>query len=188
MNDIPSPQTNVSEEFVTEKLPVGWPWRLLIFSILIFILTLFVYFGIRFGYSAYLSQQSADLDSSLEVLANEVNTEDQERFVSFYSQIVNLKSVLDRHLWSSNLFTFLEQNAIDGVVFTEARFEDTARILQLQGTVTSFDLLAQQMGVFEKSSAVENVLLDDVSVVGGTPTFKLSVYLSEMFFKKPATL
>jgi hypothetical protein len=184
MNGTPSPQTSVSEEFVTEKLPVGWPWRLLVFSIIIFALTLFIYLGIKFGYTSYLEGTSADLDKSLEALGNEVSVADQQQFVNFYSQIVNLKSALDQHLLSANLFSLLEQNVIGGVVFTEARFKAADETLELQGTASSFDILAQQMGMFEKVRGVDHVLLEDVSVAGGGATFKLAVFLTDEYLKK----
>ncbi|MFH1161897.1 MAG: hypothetical protein V1696_01290 [Candidatus Jorgensenbacteria bacterium] len=187
MNGTPSPQTNVSSQFVTEKLPVGWPWRLLVFSIVIFAFTLLVFFGIKFGYTAFLDKKSSDLDSSLNKLSEEVSVTDQSRFVGFYSQIVNLKSVLDRHLFSANLFTFLEQNVIDGVVFTEAKFSGLDRALNLQGTASSFDAIAQQMAVFAKVREVQKVLLEDANVGSGNAAFRLSVVFTDAFFKKLLT-
>ncbi|MFH1192870.1 MAG: hypothetical protein V1656_00950 [Candidatus Jorgensenbacteria bacterium] len=188
MSDITSPQSNVDDQFISEKLPVGWPWRLLVFSIVIFALTFFIYFGIRFGYTAFLEQKSSDLDVSLDALSNEVNVVDQDKFVSFYSQIVNLKTALDRHLFGANPFAFLEQNVIGGVVFTEARFKSVERTLALQGKAPSFDVIAQQMAVFGKVREVQKVFLEDVSVGGGGATFKLSVYFTDEFFKKPSAL
>ncbi len=182
-----NPSEGARGEFVAERLPVGWPWRLLVFSIIIFLLVLFVYFGIRFGYTAYLEGSSAEIDHSLDALGSEVNAADQERFVSFYSQIVNLKSVLDLHFLSGNTLSFLERNVIDGVVFTGARFKATERTLVLEGSTGTFDMLAQQMGVFEKSRDVEKVFLEDTSISAGGITFKLSVYFRDEFLKGSAS-
>jgi len=188
MSDVTSPQPSVNGQFISEKLPVGWPWRLLVFSIVIFALTLFIFLGIRFGYTAFLNEKSSELDRSLDALSNEVSMADQDRFVSFYSQIVNLKTALDRHLFSANLLAFLEQNVIGDVVFTEARFKGVDRVLTLQGTTSSFDAIAQQMAVFEKVREVQKVFLKDVNVAGGGATFKLSVYFTDAFFNKPLAL
>lgn len=182
-----TPPVNAGERFVTEKVPVGWPWRLLMFSVVLFALAFFLYFGIKLGYGAYLDREAASVDRALETLGTQVTAEDQDRFLNFYSQIVNLKGVLDRHSFTANAFSFLERNVIDAAYFTDAEFLAGDLSLELKGAATSFDALSQQMAVFEKVAGVDHVLLSDVTIRGGGVNFTLSVFFKESFFKRPAT-
>ncbi|MCH7759769.1 hypothetical protein IID20_05450, partial [Patescibacteria group bacterium] len=139
MIKIPHLQINKSkfdkleDQFGIEKMSVGWPWRLMFFSIFILILSLFIYFGLRFGYNNFLDDNLAVLEEDINRLSGEVTEEDQERFVNFYSQLVNLKTILEEHPFSSKIFNFLEENTITTVSFSEASVSITERTLSLRG-------------------------------------------------------
>ena len=177
--------TSVREQFVTETTSVGWPWRLFVFSGFLFVLSFFVYFGLHFGYRSYLADQSDKADRNLDALAKEVSLDEQDRFVNFYSQLVNLKGVLEDHPFASNFFKFLERNTIDKVYFLDADANVAGKSLKLDGVADSFDSLSQQMAVFEKSSTVANVLLDSVGLQGSQVSFKLSINFKDDFLSAP---
>jgi hypothetical protein len=185
MNGINETPTNaVSEQFVSERLPVGWPWRLLVFAVALFAFSLLVYFGIRVGYAAYLENRIAEVDAALAALSSEVTAEEQEQLVDFYSQIVNLKSVLQKHAYGGNIFSFLEKNTIPEVRYVEADFNAQDRMLVLRGSGPSVDLVGQQLAALEGASGVERVLLRDVNAEGRV-TFSLSVFFTNSFFERP---
>lgn len=178
--------SNASEEFVTEALPVGWPWRLLVFSIVIFAFSLFVYIGLNVGYEKYLESRSVALDQSLDNLASQVGIEKQQQFVGIYSQLVNLKTVLGGHPYTSNAFKFLEANVIQTVYFTDATFRLTDNSLRVKGVTNNFDSAAAQVGMFEKATGVTSVLLSDVSIEqNGSIGFTVDIVFDPSFFSKP---
>ncbi|MBI5732499.1 hypothetical protein HY967_00880 [Candidatus Jorgensenbacteria bacterium] len=167
--------SNEAEDLVMEQLPVGWPWRLLIFSIIIFAFTIFVYIGLRFGYGSYLDTSSKTLDSDLKKLSERVPEADRAAFHAFYSQTVNLKTILDKHLYTSNVFKFLERNTIGTVYFTDADMTVIDRAIRLRGFGSSFETVAQQMAILERAKEVDRVLLDDVSVQTEGVIFSLTL-------------
>jgi hypothetical protein len=176
---------NVSEQFLTEQVSVGWPWRILIFSVIIFALSLLVYFGLRFGYGPYLESRSESFDQKLTELTQTINLEDQERFVNFYSQLVNLKGVLENHPFASNVFQFLERNTIDSVYFNEANIKESGRFLSLKGFSVNIQSLTEQIAVLEQASEVESVLLNDVAFTGGVTGFNISIIFRPDFLTRP---
>ena len=179
-----APQNAVSEQFVSERLSVGWPWRLLVFSIALFAFSILVYFGVRLGYAAYLEDRMADVDAALAALTGEVTAAEQEQFVGFYSQIVNLKSVLARHTYGGNIFTFLEKYTLPEVQFTEADLNVEGLTLSLRGDAPSVEEVGEQLAALETAPGVSKVLLRDVNAVGRA-TFSFTVLFNDAFFDRP---
>ena len=62
------------------------------------------------GYESYLNTRSAGMDTQLEELSNSISQKEQQKFAGFYSQIANLKTVLGQHIFSANIFPFLEKH------------------------------------------------------------------------------
>jgi len=185
MNEINrAPQNAVSEQFVSERLPVGWPWRLLVFSIALFALSILVYFGVKVGYRAYLEGRIAEVDAALTALTGEVTPEEQEQFVNFYSQIVNLRTVLGKHPYAGNIFTFLERYTVSEVRYTEAQFDTENGSLVLRGTGPSVDVAGSQLAALEAAPGVTRVLLRDVNVDDGV-RFSVTIFFSDAFFERP---
>lgn len=179
-----APENAVSEQFVSEHLPVGWPWRLLVFSIALFAFSILVYFGVRIGYAAYLEDRIAKVDAALAALTGEVTVAEQEQFVGFYSRIVNLESVLKKHAYGGNIFTFLEKYTLPEVQFTEADFNMKEATLSLRGNGSSVDVVGQQLAALETAPGVARVLLRDVKAAGRT-TFSFSILFTDTFFERP---
>jgi len=174
-----------AEKFAGEKATVGLPWRLLIFSIFIFVLALIVYFGLSLGYQSYLNSQSADLDQEINQLGSEVSQSDQQRFIQFYSQLVNLKEVLDAHPFAANIFTFLERNTHTAVYYYNAEAFVKDRVLKLKGRGSSVQSVIEQLSVFDKSPEVAKAILTELNTQKGAPEFSLTLYFSDSFFAKP---
>ncbi|MFH0806239.1 MAG: hypothetical protein V1885_00735 [Candidatus Brennerbacteria bacterium] len=179
-----APENVVAEQFAQERLPVGWPWRLLVFSIALFAFSILVYFGIRVGYSAYLEDRIVEVDAALTALTSEVTSADQEQFVGFYSQIVNLKSVLEWHEYGANIFTFLEKYTLPEIQFTEGELNAEEFTLSLRGSGVSVNIVGQQLAALETAPGVAKVLLRDVNTEGRA-TFSFTIVFTEAFFDRP---
>ncbi len=164
-----------------ESLSAGLPWRLMIFAIVLFAFSVFVYFGIHYGYTAFLDQQSADVAAKIEALAKKVSQTDEENFVGFYSQIVNLKTVLDKHAFPSNAFKLLESKVTADVYFTSGAFSSNDNSIDLHGSAKTFDALASQIAIFEKATEVTKVAFNDVNIADTGVTFDIKLNLSPDF-------
>ena len=182
----PTPNTAGNrEQFLDQPTPIGLPWRLTIFSLFIFALSVFGFLGLHFGYRTYLAGQSDNLDAELAKLANQVSSDEQEQFVSFYSQILNLKSVLEKHAFSANAFGFLEKNVVPGLYFTNAEIDMKTYSVTLDGTSPTFESVAQQIAVFDKAPEVGNASLDTVAIASGNVLFSVSItFKPDMFARQ----
>lgn len=181
-----APQNNLQSQFVTESTSsIGFPWRLFLFSTIIFLFSLFVYFGIKFGYGAYLETRARDLDRDIENLANRVSEADQERFLSFYSQLANLKQVINGHYFTANVFSFLEKNTLPNVYFRDARFTGENAKLELRGEAENGDAFIAQLALFDSRPEVVSSVLESVRFSDAAVDFSLTLIFSEDFFDKP---
>ncbi len=174
------------EQFVAESLSVGFPWRLLVFSIVLFGLSIFIYVGLRVGYKSYLDSKSTSLDQELAKLSNSVSEQDQQQFIVFYSQLTNLKKILADHAFGGNVFSFLEANTIPQVSYSEAKYNDTATQISLTGDASSLQMLAAQLAQFNKAPGVSRTSLSSLSFSPrGTVSFSVDVVFVPDFFSKP---
>lgn len=176
---------NISEQFINEQIPVGLPWRLLIFSAFLLGFSIFIYFGLRIGYESYLDTQTKDLDKKFNQLASQVSQDDQKHFINFYSQLVNLKKVLEKHRFSSNVYSFLEKNTLPTVFYYEADFIVKENILRLRGQADSAETLAQQLNAFDQAKELKSAVLDQMTFEKGPVGFNLTLTFDQEFFNSP---
>jgi len=177
----------INEQFIAESSVAGLPWRLLIFGVVVLALAIAIYLGLRFGYGAYLDAQFKDTEKRLDDLARQVKPEDQKNFIGFYSQLINLKSVLDTHEFGSKVFSFLEKNTLSSVYYTEASFLASGKALTLKGAADTSETLVGQMNVFDKTPELLSVSLDQMNFDprGGSVSFSAMLTFNPEYFLKP---
>jgi hypothetical protein len=176
-------QYTTSGGFITEKGSVGFLWRLLAFSGLVFGLAVLAYLGMLIGYEPLLQKQSEELDKKISDLSRVISKEDQETLVNFYSQIVNLRTLLDEHVAFSKILTLLERNTNQNVFYTRARFNKDTRQLELEGVARDYTELVRQMEAYRQLKEVDNFLLTDSEQAEGGINFRLQLRLKPEAFK-----
>ncbi len=181
----PSP-SGLQDQFVSEIIPVGFPWRLFIFSLTLFLFSLFIFVGLRFGYNSYINTVTSDLDKKIENLGGQVSQEDQQNFINFYSQLVNLKKVLDRHGFTAGIFSFLEKNTLGKIYYIDADFAVPESSLTLKGAAASSESLINQLALFDESPEIDQVILNQMNSNEEGVSFGLTLFFNPDFFKKPA--
>ncbi|MDO8557530.1 MAG: hypothetical protein Q7R98_03685 [Candidatus Jorgensenbacteria bacterium] len=180
-------QGGMREQFADAQVSIGTPWRVLIISFIIFALAIFIELGLAFGYEGYLNGKIAAADSQIQTLAASVAQKQQE-FVTFYSQVVNLKSVLEKRSFTANVFTFLERNVIAPVYFTEADISTPRQEVALKGFAPTLGDLSRQIAVIEADQKnVKDVVLNEVNLQGGGVGFSFTITFTPDFFKRPLT-
>lgn len=181
------PATSLNEAFSNSPVSIGTPWRLFVFSVLLFAFSLLIYFGLKIGYENYLQGRSKALDQNLAQLSSSISQQDQQQFINIYSQIANLKSVLGDHLFTGNLFPFLEKNTLPQVSYSEAKFTSYTRVLELTGQAASLQVLAEQIAQFEKSPDLTSAVLSSMQFnPSGNTSFTITLTFNQSYLTKPA--
>lgn len=143
------------------EIPVGWPWRFLSFALVVFAAALAVYLGLKLGYRPYLEKTLAATEDKLEQLSESLSTDEQENFIRFYSQLVNLQGLLQNQTLTSLIFPFLERNTNQRVYYTILDFRAAERRLTLEGFAQSYEILSQELQAFDRAPEVARLFVGD---------------------------
>jgi hypothetical protein len=165
---------------------VGFPWRMLIFSGILFGFFLLAFAGLKFGYEMYLTNQSDSIDKEISKLETQISTEEQKAFIEFYSQLANLETVLDEHSFGGNVLKFLESQTLPTVYYISANYVEGEQAVVLSGVSNTVEDLAAQMMTLENASDVKSVVLNKMGF--GTDNkvkFDMTVSFQQTFFVTP---
>jgi hypothetical protein len=163
----------------------GLPWRILLFSGIVFGLSLFIYFGFRFGYESYLDSRSETLDQKIQELASQISQEDQQNLISFYSQLVNLRTVLEKHQFIVKSFDFLDKYTLPTVYYSGAKIMGVDRVIELSGGAKSMDDFIEQLAVFDAAPEFdEKAIVENVQFSNQEVGFSIILHMSADALKK----
>jgi len=181
------PQTALADQFVVDAPNAGLPWKLTVFSIVLFVFCLFIFAGMKFGYVSYLTSQQENLKKETEALAKKINPDDQVKYVNFYSQTINLKKVLGRHQFSGNIFDFLQEKTATNVYYTKASYLADGGALSVEGVAATSEALVQQLSVFDSAPELKTAVLTQMRFnEAGKISFSIDFIFRDNFFASPA--
>ena len=144
-----------------ERLPVGWPWRLLVFTAIVFGVMVAGYLGMNLGYKPYLNSRIKSLDAKITNLSQAIDEEQQKNLVTLYSQLINIQNLLNSHITPSKLFDFLEKNTHGQIHYLALNLSLMEKSIKLEGVSPDYIVLAQQLELFQGIPEIEKVFLED---------------------------
>jgi len=166
-----------------EQLPTQWPWRVLLFSFLLFLITIIGYFGLAFGYKPFLNSKIIEKDQEIAALAQTIPTADQQTLVKFYSQLGNLQEVLRTHIFGSKILPILEKYTNKQVYYKSFNLNIVSSELILEGVAQSYEILAQQLEAYKQAPEVERFVVNQAETQAGKANFKATLFLKTEIFK-----
>lgn len=169
---------NPMDQFAPENLEVVWPWRFFTASFVIFLASVLAYFGLVYGYEPYLTNRVAATDLEISQRVASIPKADQDKFIQIYSQIVNVKSLADNHLFTSNTLSLLERITHPRIYFTNMTVKGKERELVVDGVAESFSVLSEQLQIFAQTPGVDGYSLIQSQLNGTTVQFKASLKLN----------
>ncbi|HUC02153.1 MAG TPA: PilN domain-containing protein [Candidatus Paceibacterota bacterium] len=128
----------------------------LLFSGGLLFFAIIIYCGLAFGYEPYLQSQLTATQNKVSALNQSISPTDQTQLINFYSQIANLQTLLQSHVLSSQLFSWLEQNTEANVYYRSFSLQSGNQVV-LVGTAASEADVNQQIAIFENSPEVSSV-------------------------------
>lgn len=174
-------QNREASQFAAEKIS-GGVWRLFIFSLFVFAVTLVAYLGLKFGYQNFVQGRIDSVNRQITALDQQALPEEQEQYVKFYFQLVNLQNILNNHTAASRFFPLLQTNTNQLVAYNSIGV-DTSGIVNLSGAAQDFRVLAQQLKVFEEMPEVSKVEIQNASENEGRVSFQINLSLRPEVFK-----
>ncbi len=167
------------------KLPVGWPWRLLVFTIIVFGVMVAGYLGMSMGYKPYLNLRIKSLDAKIINLSQVIGEEQQKNLETTYSQLINIQNLLNSRITPSKLFDFLEKNTHSQIYYLALNLSLMEKSIKLEGVVSNYGVLAQQLGLFQRIPEIERVFLEDSRILeAGSIRFSIRLIFKPELLKQ----
>lgn len=162
---------NIAGQMPDNSGSAGLPWRLFSFILILFLISLFSYVGLQYGYKPFLERQITATTAQIEDFNSRLDLEDRKDLTAFYSQIVNLKSLLNSHIFSSKVFPFLQSSTSTGVAYSTFNLDVPLNQLKLDGVALNYDTLVQQLLFWQNSPSVAKLILLENATVDGLIRF-----------------
>ena len=180
----PTVNNDLKNQFLAgEELPSGVPRQFLLFSLIAFFAALILFAGLRFGYQVFLENAIEDLEAEVDRLGGQVTSEQQASLARLYSQVANLETLLEDHVFASELFPVLEANTHSRVAYRALEVSVPDREVAIEGLAGSYDDLVAQLALFERAPAVERLVLEDSQAEGSTISFRVILTMESGFFE-----
>ena len=162
----------------------GGAWRLMFFMLFVFLVLLLSYFGLVLGYKKYIAAQIQEKDQELTELASQVPKGEQEEFLKFQFQLINLENIINKHILASKALPLLETNTNPQVYYSNADINVEEARIKLQAVALSYEILSQQIQAYQKMPEVIRYQMNSVRRSDdGRVQFDISLFLKPETFK-----
>lgn len=161
------------------KTSVGWPWKLLTFSVVVFATVSALYLGMNYGFKGiYLKSKSAELDKNLKQL--ELKEEQKQNLINIHSQMANISDVLVSRNLAYQVFGFLENSTLKQVKLDSLSlvFAKESRNWKIIGNAQNYETLAQQLEIYKSIDNVKSVDLNSSSYDTQTKLIKFTATIT----------
>ncbi len=161
----------------------GWASQFLMFSGTIFLISIFVYLGLVFGYRPYMVSELNKIEDQVNSFSQQVSAEEQDKVVSFYSQLLNLRSLFSNHVTIFQLFDWFEKNTQARVYFDKFDLNTKAGDVRLGGLAKTMEDANQQFAIFTSSPEVSRVNISNVSFSNNLWRFDVALTFRSGYFQ-----
>jgi hypothetical protein len=146
-------------------------------------LTIVIYIGLAFGYRAYLNSSLTAVEDKITKFSAGVSQEDRAKIQGFYSQLVNLRTLLAGHTAASPVMALLERTVQPDVYYTKLTMNSTNNQAVLTGAAKSLEAIAAQATAFQGQAEVDRVDFNNAGAQAVGPwQFTMTVYLKPAVF------
>ncbi|MBM3256971.1 MAG: PilN domain-containing protein [Candidatus Liptonbacteria bacterium] len=160
---MPLPQKVIDRLSREPATTPGWSGQLLLFSSALFLISLFVYAGVVFGYRPYYEKQRKALNNKIQTFTQQIPLPEQEKITSFYSQLANTKELLDKHVLLTPVFAWLEKNTHSNVFLKSLSIDVGGGQISFSATGKSLLDVQEQLAVLERSPDVQTMTITGVT-------------------------
>jgi len=172
------------EKLIREPSHTQGAYReLLLISGALFGLAVVIYAGLAFGYKAYLNSSLAAVESQVSKFNTGISQEDRSQIQGFYSQLVNLRTLLAGHTAASPVLGLLERTAQPDVYYTKLTINTVSNQAVVSGAGRSLESIAVQVAALQAQPEVDHLEFNNAGAQTAGPwQFTLAIHL------KPNTL
>jgi hypothetical protein len=155
----------------------GWSVGLVSFSGGILFITLIVWAGLQFGYKPYFDAQTQKIEDQINAENQAISPTDQTDLIDYYSQLANIRQLLNTHVIPTNIFAWLEANTEQNVYYSSFSLANNGQVTLTANALTEGDA-NQQIAIFENSPQVQNMVVSGISLGSSGGFWQFSVTMT----------
>ena len=154
---------------------------ILVFIAFLFLVAVGLVYGGIFLYKRSLDESLISLTQDLSDLEEQLKTQDIENISRVDHGLLTARSLLSKHIYTSQLFKVLEDNTLADVYYTGFTYKfSEGGSVDLLGIAKDYVALHRQLEQFRALPAVSDVVFKAVQVVeGGKVGFTIAVQFTE---------
>ena len=146
-------------------------------------LTIVIYVGLAFGYRAYLNSSLTKVENEITEFSAGISQEDRAKIQGFYSQLVNLRTLLAGHTAASPVMALLERTIQPDVYYTKLTMNSNNNQAVLTGAAKSLEAIAAQATAFQGQVEVDRIDFNNAGAQATGPwQFTMTIYLKPAVF------
>ncbi|MCL5012184.1 MAG: hypothetical protein M1320_02045 [Patescibacteria group bacterium] len=142
-----------------QKSSTGAPWRLLVISLVLLILTVLITVGMEFGYKPYLTNQLQQADASITSLSQSLQQGQQSDVIGLYSRLYNINDLYTKHIVTSRWFAFFEKNILPTVRVTSMDADLLKESVKIDAIAPDMDTIVLQVATLQQDPQTQQVTL-----------------------------
>lgn len=142
-----------------QKNATGAPWRLLVISLVLLILTILIVVGMEFGYKPYLNNQMQQADASIASLSQSLQQGQQGDVIGLYSRLYNMNDLYAGHIAVSRWFAFFEKNILPSVRVTSMDADLLKGSVKIDAIAPDMDTIVLQIATLQQDTRAQQVTL-----------------------------
>jgi hypothetical protein len=139
---------------------------------------LVLYFGIAYGYQAYLRSSVTKLDQDIAKFGERIPQADQEKTAEFYSALVNLRELLKTHTSASPVFALLERTANTNIYYTKLNLNTVTNEVDLVGVARNLQDAAALAALLSTQPEVSRINFTNAGNQNGVWQFTMNLFLN----------
>lgn len=146
-------------------------------------LAVIIYVGLAFGYRSYLDSSLASVDAEIVQFSAGISQEDRAQIQDFYSQLVNLRTLLADHTVASPVMGLLERTVQADVYYTKLTMNSANNQAVLTGVARSLPAIAAQAAAFRDQPEVDRIDFNNAGAQAAGPwQFTMTLHLNPATF------
>lgn len=121
----------------------------------------------------------------IEALGAQEKVAQAQQFSVAQSQLKALRTILENHIYASNVFTFIESTTHPRVRFSNVSVDTLTQQLSLSGQAASLTVLAEQLRIFERNADIVEFNMKGFNLnQAGTVDFSIDVTFNKSILRK----
>ncbi|KKP42229.1 MAG: hypothetical protein UR31_C0017G0008 [Parcubacteria group bacterium GW2011_GWA2_33_14] len=138
----------------------------------------------------YQNQKIEEINKKIAVYGTQEQKNSEAKVFDYKKKIDDFTVIINNHKISSNIFTFIEENTLPTVWFSNFSMSESSNDLRLSGESNNMETLSHQISILENNKDyVSNInILNSQVGTGGTIRFVLNASLNPEIFKSKTVI